>query len=383
MKNLLKIFILGILLLPTSSFAFDLQSGAEVYINNDSDIKENLYLLGAHLNFDKIFDNDVFMVGGNSIAKGVLFGDLQIFSVNSLIEGEFFGDTRIISFDSTINGNTNKDLVVVSGKIDSGDSAILNGKTILIAGEVNLKGQVLDDLKIIAGAVNIDAEVLGNIEITAQRVSIGNNAKIKNDFVYFSPQRAQVSPSANIGNGLVYNQIETINENELIKKTFLNFVSFWSVIKFLATLFTAFILIFVFRMFSQRTSFFATRKTMKSILVGLFSILLIPVIVIILFASLFGIPISILMALIYFCLLVLVAPVSGIILGYFLQKIIEKNKKPEVNFNFTTLGIIIITFLYFIPYVGSIVRVFFLLLSFGAMVLYYAEIVTLSKRKNN
>jgi len=379
MKELLKILFLGIIFVPTSTFAFSMQTAPDISVNNESIIDENLYLLGGNVNFNKTFDEDLITVAGRSFISGAVFGDILSISGDAFFSGEAFGDTRIVGNKVVITGNTNKDLIAIGSQVSTEETAILNGKTLIVAGEVYLHGQVLDDLKIVAGKVNINAEILGDVEITAQRVSIGPKAQINGDFVYFSPKRADVSSDAKIKQRFVYNQTETLQENSFVKRAVVNFVTFWSVIKFLATLFTAFILIFVFRMFSQRTSFLATKKMGKSILVGLFSIVFIPIISAVLFASLFGMPIAIILFLLYLIAVLLTGPVSGIVLGYYIQKLNKKVKKKEVDFNSTALAIILLTFLYFIPIVGSILRAFFVILSFGAMVLYYFEIVTIKK----
>ena len=99
--------------------------------------------------------------------------------------GEFFGDVRVVSGETNLSSNTNRDLIIISGKVFSDEKTILNGKTLIVGGEVDLKGKILDDIKIIAGKVNIDADILADVEITSQKVTIGENAKIDGEFVYF------------------------------------------------------------------------------------------------------------------------------------------------------------------------------------------------------
>jgi ACR3 family arsenite efflux pump ArsB len=53
---------------------------------------------------------------------------------------------------------------------------------------------------------------------------------------------------------LNFNQIESIKQNDVVKRLFFAFVSFWAIIKLIATLFVIFILTHLFRVFSQRVS---------------------------------------------------------------------------------------------------------------------------------
>ena len=79
MKKLLKLFVLGLLFVPTSTFAFSLQVAPEVNVNNEKIIEENLYILGGTVDFNKTFDDDLTIAGGNSNILGVLFGDMNVF----------------------------------------------------------------------------------------------------------------------------------------------------------------------------------------------------------------------------------------------------------------------------------------------------------------
>jgi hypothetical protein len=383
MKRLLTVLIFVLLVSPTSSFAFVLQSNPDIDIVQESDISENLYLLGFDIDFNNFFENDLALIGGSTKIDGAIFGDLLSIGGETHLAGEIFGDSRLIGGDVIITGNTTGDLVVVGGKVSTEENAILNGDTFIVAGEVWLEGEVLDDIRIIAGEVHVKARFLGNVEITSQKVFIEDGTEVNEKFIYFAPNRAQMGSDIKIKSRIDYNQIQSINENQLIKKTILSFISFWSVIKFLATLFTAFILVYVFRIFSQRVSFLAINKFWKAFFLGIFSILLIPIATIILLASLFAMPIAGILFFSYLILLILVPPVSGIILGHYIQRLRNKGKKVEIDFVSTALGIVILTFLYLIPIAGPIIRTIFTILTFGAMVMYYSNMITLKKYKKD
>lgn len=381
MKKFLTIFALFVLILPISASAFTVQSAPDINISGDQIIEDNLYLLGGNINFDNTLDNDLVVISGQSNIKGVVFGDAQIISGSTIFSGEVFGDARILSSEVNISSNTNGDLVIIAGKVFFNENSILNGDTIIVAGEVNLQGKVLGDLKIVAGKVNIGAEISGNTEITTQKLNINSSTNVTGDFLYFSPEKANVMDGSYLGENFIYNQIESIGENEFIKRTLLSFISFWSIIKFLATLFTAFVLVFVFRVFSQKTSEIAVSQMPKAFLIGLLSILLIPIASLILFASLFALPISIIIFLIYIMVLLLTPAISGMIVGYLINKYFRKNIKLEVDFNSAALGVIVLTFVYFIPYVGGVLRTFFIFLSFGSVMLYYFDYLITRKKR--
>jgi cytoskeletal protein CcmA (bactofilin family) len=379
MKRYLSLFLL-LFLIPVSVFAFDIEYGPEIEVGNDKFYDENLYILGGEVGYENTLDNDLTILSGKSDIKGAIFGDLLNISAESYFQGEAFGDTRFLAGENKISGITNKDLIIVAGKTEIERDAVINGQTLILAGEVSIQGDILDDLKIVAGKVYIDSEILGDLEITTQELVFGPNSDISGNINYFSPKRAEIMSGA-VVNKPVYNQIDSIDASDFFRRTVLSFVSFWSIVQFLSALFAGFILVFMFRMFSQRVSILSTEHLGKSIIVGLASIILIPISILILFASLFGIPVAVIISFITISILILAKAISGIVVGYWIRRKIKKEKRPQIDYNTTALGIVILTFLYFIPVLGAILSTFMTLLIFGAVLIYLHELITIKKRK--
>lgn len=379
MKKLYGFAVLTVFFVPVLTLAYSMQTGSEINIQGQT-FEENLYLIGGKVSFDNQTEKDLFLVTGEGNINGSFKDDVEALLFRANFKGEYLKDVRLFGGEINLDFKTDGDLFIVGGKVNIAPDAVLNGKTFIVAGEVNINGKVFNDLKIISAKTNINGELNANSNITSQKLNIGDNAIITGNLNYFSSQKAFISNNAKINNEIRFNQIEKISENSVFKKVVLNLIIFWTVIKFLASLFIALILVFVFRVFSQRVSMISNQVPIKSFLVGVLSIFLIPIICVILFASLFAIPVSIILFFVYIILLILTASVSGIIVGFFLKKINNKeNKKIEVDFNSATLGIVLLTFLSFIPWLGEILRFILIPLSFGAMMMYYFEIIM--KRK--
>lgn len=381
MKKLLIFITIFLTCTPITSEAFTFRYSPEVIINEGEIIEENLYLMGGKTDFNNFLDQDLTVLSGKSDIKGVIFGDFLNISGESNLSGEVFGDARFLGGEVKISGNTNKDLILVAAKSFIEPGSIINGDTLILSGETSIQGKILDDLKIFAGKVYLNSEVLGDLEITTQELIIGPDANILGDARYYSPKKADIQEGAEIKEGIVYNKIEAIDETDFVKRTVLSFFTFYSIIKFLATLFIAFILVYVFRVFSQRVTKISTTRVGKSIFVGLLSLILIPVSIFILIASLFGIPLAVLILFVTLSILLISNSIIGIVLGYLIRKIIDKNNKKEVDFNSAALGIVVLTFLYFIPIIGTILKTILTIWVLGAIILYFSEIILRKKKQ--
>lgn len=367
---------------PSIVSAYELRIEPDISIGEDYIISdENLYLAGAKTWFDATYENDVVSASLDQTIKGTIFGDVTLLGNDISLEGEMFDDVRIIANTVYISGITNKDLVIVANNIVITDSAIINGDSLILANNVNIQGQTLGEVQITANKINVSGEMIGPTTLTGQKITFASGAKIVSELSYFSPQRAVIESNTEIQNPLNFNQIESIKQNDVVKRLFFGFVSFWSIIKLIATLFVIFILTQLFRIFSQRVVHIVYEKKFMVLLNGVLALFAIPILITVLFASLVLIPVSVIIGLIFAIMLILLPAMSSIIVGQLFQKYILKKSKAIIDFNVSALALIALTFVGFIPYLGSVLVYLFYIVSLGAMTQYIYEQVRRKKIK--
>jgi cytoskeletal protein CcmA (bactofilin family) len=343
---------------------------SENYISDD-----NLYLAGLKTWFNATYERDVVSVALDQVIQGTIFGDVTLLGNKISLRGEMFDDVRIVGNEVRIIGVTNKDLVIVANRVIIERDAIVNGDTLILANSVEAQGQFLGEAQMTANKIAVTGSLIGPTTLTSQRLVFGSSAKVVADVAYFSPQRATVESGAEIQKPLNFNQIESIKQNDVVKKIFFGFVSFWSIIKLIATLFVLFIMTHMFRVFSQDVAEIVAQRKWATILTGVVSLIVVPIVILILFASLVLIPVSIMLALIFLMLIILLPAMSAIILGYLYQLCFRRDQKVVVEFNVSALFLIFLTFLGFVPYVGSTTIYLVYTATFGAMVTYlYGQI---------
>lgn len=368
----LFMFVLAALL-PASALAYEVKMAPDISISENYISDDNLYLAGVRTWFNATYERDLVSVALDQVIQGTIFGDVTLLGKDIALQGEMFDDVRIVAGEVHITGVTNKDLVIVANNVVVESGAIVNGDTLILANNVDAKGQFLGEAQITANRIAVSGSLVGPATLTSQRLAFNSGAKVVSDVAYFSPQRATIEDNVEIQKQLNFNQIESIRQNDVVKKLFFGFISFWSIIKLIATLFVIFILTHMFRVFSQRVvDVFVTRKGM-TILTGLASLILIPIIIILLFASLVLIPVSALLGLVFLILVILLPAMSAMCVGYVYQVKFQKKARGIVEFNVSALALIILTFVGFIPYVGSPLIYLLYVATFGAVVTYLYE----------
>ncbi|MEY4440783.1 MAG: hypothetical protein RLY49_409, partial [Candidatus Parcubacteria bacterium] len=257
--------------------------------------------------------------------------------------------------------------------------SIIKGDALVLAHTVDFSGQLLGKAQITASRINIAGIITGQTTLTGTKIVFNPGAKITNNLSYFSPQRATVNQGAEIQKELNFNQIESIKQNNVIKRIFFGFISFWAIIKLIATLFVIFILTHLFRVPTQRILEGTQNNFFKNIFIGIAGVMGLPLLSIILFGSLVLIPVSLIVISIYMIIIMILPSMSAIILAMYYQKYIQKQNKISVEFNIAALATIVVTFFGFIPYIGDIVVYILYILSFGAIIHYLYELVRRKK----
>lgn len=367
----LFLFVLGIL--PHAASAYEVRMAPDISISENYISEDNLYLAGLHTWFNATYDRDVVSVALDQVIGGTIFGDVTLLGNDIAIQGEMFDDARIVGNEVRVSGVTNKDLVIVANKVVIESGAIVNGDTLMLANVVEANGQFLGETQITANKVFAGGSLIGHTTFTSQQLTFGASSKVIGDVAYFSPQRATIESGAEIQKPLNFNQIESIKQNDVVKKLFFGFVSFWSIIKLIATLFVIFILTHMFRVFSQHVADIADQKKWLTLMSGLLSFILIPIVTIVLFASLVLIPVSVILGLMFVIMIILLPAMSSIVLGHLYRTKIQGKSKTLVDFNTSALSLILMTFVGFIPYVGDPLTYLLYLATFGAMVTHFYE----------
>lgn len=376
---LILLNILGFIIVPQNTFAYDTKVAPDISISENYVSDSNLYIASLHTWLNATHQKDIVSASYDQTIGGVLFGDVTLLGKKINVIGESFGDVRVIGDTVVVSGVINKDLIIVARHIILTPDAIINGDTLLLAHTVDLQGKFLGQSQITASRINVGGSIVGPMTMTGTKIIFNSSVKVISDISYFSPQRAIIESGADIQKQPNFNQVESIKQNDVIKRLFFGFVSFWAIIKLIATLFVIFVLTHLFRVFVQRIIESVRNKKAHTFALGVVSIIGTPLLIVVLFGSLVLIPVSVIVACLFVIMFMLLPALSAIILTSFYQTYVLKQGKLVVDFKLSSLMLVLLTFIGFIPYIGNTVVYILYILSFGAMTRYLYEQVRRKK----
>lgn len=263
---------------------------------------------------------------------------------------------------TTISGVIEKDAFSASASFKSLDTAKFNRDVFIASGDVVLNGEFQRNVNIYASNVILNnVNIKGNITINASEVKINDGAVVAGTLSY--NKDADFKFSSN-GINEIKKTAASLNDDE---KTFTDVVysKIWSILC-LMLVFGLMCLLFP-KVFSNINTRYENMKGMDAVTLmgkGALALLLVPIIAFLLLLTIIGIPICVILILIY-CLALYLSTIFGAyLIGYKVWNRIYKEKKDTNMMLYGAIGLVIILVLELIPVVGSIVSI---LVLFGGL----------------
>ena len=185
-----------------------------------------------------------------------------------------------------------------------------------------------------------------------KRQTLESGSRVSGTLNYFSPNELEQNEDVNISGTVNFNRVESVQENGVIQQAIVNFLNFWILLRFITTLLLTFLIVYIFKVFSQKTTEFSIRSFFPSFITGILVAIALPVVALVAFISLILLPISILLILTYIFALIITTSVASIAVGALIKRAFSKEDVLEVSFSTASIGVVILTVLKFGPFVG-------------------------------
>lgn len=159
-------------------------AGAEVFIN--AVIKGDLIVAGGEVEVNDSISEDAIIAGGEILVSGVTGDDLRVFGGEIRITKDVYGDLIVTGGEVVIEASVTVwgDLILAGGEVTS--YATIKGDVKAAAGEMKLGGQIDGQLDIVGGELNLYATVNGTSSISAQNLNLSPEARFNSNVRYWS-----------------------------------------------------------------------------------------------------------------------------------------------------------------------------------------------------
>ncbi len=364
MKPINAFLVFAVLLcvcFPASAAEFMAPSEQNKTVNVTSgETHHNLYAAGSSVNINADVTGDLYAAGGVITLNSKVEEDLNASGGNLTLNGAVGDDARLAGGTVVVNSPVASDLLIAGGNINLSSAASVGADLAVAGGVVVIESPVNGKVWVSGGEVRIDSKINGEVVVYAETLTFGAKSEVLGKVVFHGPKEAVVETGAKVSS------VEFIRsaQNNGLKgvKTFASLVC----------LFGLLVLGGILMHFKKQPVIEVMQKSslspLSSLGTGLLTVIVVPIVVVLLFATLIGFYLAILLLLAYIILLILAYGITAIYIG---SKVVQLfNKKPYLEITWITLivGVVALKIIGWLPIVGSVAIGILCLITLGSLV---------------
>lgn len=320
----------------------------------------SLYSAGGTINIHGAVEGDMFVAGGSLTATGRVTGDIFATGGNITISGTNGGDVRVAGGNITITSAVPGDLLIGGGTVSISGEGI-GGDVWIGGGMVTITAPIRGDVRIGGGEVRIDAPVSGTVVVTSERLTFGPGARATSTVTYYGVEQAVIEDGAMVSN------VEFIRQES--KNPLWAFATMAFLVQILGMLAALLVAYFFFGNALTRVVRRGLMAPWHNLLIGLVGLIVTPVAIILLFVTVAGYYLALLLLALFLFLLLGACVVAAAILGTKILSWMQRgNGDVVVTWPAVIVGAVLMPLLGLIPIVGWIIAAIVYLIAFGTLI---------------
>ena len=283
--------------------------------------------------------NGLSATASTVVISGTVNGDLRAYGSDVVVTetGNVTGTVRIYAGSATVNGTVEDNILVYGGSVTVGESAYIDDSFGAIAGDVTLGGEFGSDVNVFAGTVNLE-----------------RSATIGGDLTY--------EGTLNDRGGTVEGVTQRTQELALIPPLGPLRILF-TIFMFFASLFLGSILLYVDPQFADAVYDTCTAEPLRTAGAGLAAIGGVALAMLLFAITIIGVPIAVSILLVTLVLAWIAAIYGRYVVGTWLLTYTSRDNRYLALF----VGVLVVTLLGLIPYLGFLIRTAVFLLGAGVV----------------
>lgn len=294
-RRILGVGLLGLLALPFTIAS--LRMSGSVIVPAGDVVSEDVYALGGNVIIEGTVEGDVFAITGNLRITGAVTGDVMaLVGGPADISGTVGGSIRLAAVRTSVSGLVADDLAAVA--IETTVTGAIGRDVLLVGGETTLAGRVGRDVRLQSLRLGIDGTVGRDVLVRVDRLVLGAGASVAGDLLY------QASGDASVADGAVVSGQFT--RRDILSPVWAQAVTrMVSILSLFGLVVAGLGALWLFRGTSVGAVAEVERHPWRAALIGLGTLLAVPVLLIPLFLTLVGIPFGLLLAVLWVVAIVL------------------------------------------------------------------------------
>lgn len=377
--------IFSILLVPTFVYANNItDTHTLVVLPKAQTINEDYFAAGETVALLGTVNGDAYVAGANVIIEGIVNGDLLVAGGTVTIRGKVTQDVRVAGGQIIVSGDIGRNLTTAGGSVTITDGAGIAGSLVAGAGNLSVFAPIGKEANIGGGQVILANTIHGDLRAGVGQLTLTPTAKVLGNLTYWSEEKAHIDSASQISGKTTHNlppqpsKEEQAAREKATKNAAEGFSFAFNIVAFLSALIVGLLLITFMPVYTQQTATMVLKKPLLSLGVGFLAMLSAPVIFILLFITIVGIPLDLILLAGFLIFIYLAKIFVAVAIG---QKVfILMNKKIVLGWTLVA-GLIIYSILSWIPFLGFLFWMIAGLMGLGSIFLEIKDVYSELRKK--
>ena len=376
MRNVLIILIVA-LFLPTGSHAA-LERGAPASfpltrsLVATSSLSGNAYLAGVSVVSTSALSGDLSAISGSLVSAAPVSGDALLLAGTIDSRARVGGDLRAIGGSIAVEGPVAGDFVALGYSVN--DLGRVGGNVLVVAANTTMANGASGPVTIYGNNISLSGDFSHDVNIVAiGQVALAASTTIAGALSYQAPEPAIIPESAVIRGGVRYTNASYLPDAGTSKILAFMSIGFFLFIRITGALVLAGLLAGLFprlaEAVTERASVARVSRVLLTVLLGFAVFVVTPVLSLILALTFVGIGLALVLFISYFFILLLSLAYAGILLGGLFAR--RYLKREIVLWHDGVLGMLLLSLIAFVPYVGVFIALALATFSAGALLLIF------------
>ena len=311
---------------------------------------------GGKVSLDEPVAGDAWLVGGAVEVHGPVRNALHIAAGEALVDG-------------VVGGN----MIAAGGKVTLGSDTVVGGTARLYGGRVTMEGRIDGGLHASGRRVTINGEVRGDVDVRAENLELGPDARIGGTLRYSSRNELRKAEGATVGS-VVRKRVPRDGDDDVFVSGSWDVPSPWRIgglVSALSLLVSGAVFLFLVPRYGAQAADRLGEGPLGALTLGVVFAIAVPIVAVLLFITLLGIPLGLLLLLAYPVMLLAGFLVAVLAIG---RRIASALRKPQpVGFarslGWFALALLLVMLASLLPGVGGVALALLVLGGTGAAVI--------------
>jgi cytoskeletal protein CcmA (bactofilin family) len=369
----------GSLLVSAAHTPLRAQTATPSDVSVNSTFSRNVYSVGGSVRPSASVEGDFVAAGGRVIIDQPVKGDATLAGGSVDVRAPIGDDVRVAGGDVTIESTIGGELYAAAGNITLTKAAQVAYSASLFAGNVTIDGKIDGPVKVGAQKIILNGEIKGDTRLYAQQIELSPSAKIGGALHYPMSAEFKKADGATIGGSITRENPEDVrrngnpNYNREWRMNMQGGSPMWTggIFMFLAILAFASVFLLLFPKFSTQASGLVKTSPWLAMAIGFGSLVGVPMLAVLLFITILGIPLGVAFIALYPALLLAGYVVGVLFLAQRAQAAIRKDSPSSfaMTIGFFALALVLVMFIAWLPFIGPLTVFAITIVGVGACVL--------------